>query len=953
MRDVYSVMSGAITRCGGYVDKFIGDEVMAIFGAPIALERPCERAITAVDEIEIGLVAVNYRFKELLSTALSVHAGIACGSVQAGKLGESQKLEYTILGETVNLAKRLTDTAPSGSVFVSSVVKRVVDEAFEFESLGVQQLWRMARPLEVFRLVGPKPVVGERVGFSQLGASMFGRDEEFHVLMAAFETLQRCYPNPKPGKPGQGKYQEFSHIFSIRGDPGVGKSRLKREFRGHIRDRLGRQGARFLTGGAWGIGRTPVYWPIKEQIASALGFDVTASTEVIDQGLSRLKDDAAFDTEHVPYIFRLFGLKYPGDPLAQLEPKSIKDNLWIAIRKLYERWSAEKPLVLVFEDMHLVDGGTADYIEYLADFVSDFPGLVLMLYRPGYEPKFAQIERIPFTLVELGPLSDRAEADLLSFYLADGDKERALIRRIRKYSEGNPLFAEEFLQLLLERGKLKLLDGKMRLTEQIEKMPVPTGLSDVLGERLDRLPRRDKQVAYYGAVIGRSFLYSLLSDLHGSLHGSPEVQDALRTLLSREIVFERAAEPEREYIFKHALTREMLVSRLVESLRRELSSLIAKRIGELYGDRIDEFHGSLSEHYEVAGDIANAARHAALHAIHEEKQQRTFEALDAFERYDRLVERLDANVLSDEEQADLLDFRIRVLEVLGQWNEALPLCDELAALANGRWRASALNSQAWFKYQSGGYDQALSFADQALEIARRARDRKEEARSIGYMGAVHWNRGDYDEALRCYDEALVMHRELGDKRGIARVVGNIGAVHYNRADYDEALRCYDEALAVYRELGDKRGIARMVCNIGAVHWFHGDYERALGRFDESLSIDRELGDKRCIADVLGNIGAVHHNRADYDEALRCYDEALAVYRELGDKRGTARMVCNIGAVHWFHGDYEQALGRFDESLSIDRELGDKRCIADVLAMRRCAASTKRFPSVVSWVARAA
>jgi len=123
MRDVYSVMSGAITRSGGYVDKFIGDEVMAIFGAPIALERPCERAITAVDEIEIGLTGVNYRFKHILHTPLSVHAGVAFGQVEAGRLGDSQELEYTILGETVNLAKRLTDKAPSSTTATDSTGK--------------------------------------------------------------------------------------------------------------------------------------------------------------------------------------------------------------------------------------------------------------------------------------------------------------------------------------------------------------------------------------------------------------------------------------------------------------------------------------------------------------------------------------------------------------------------------------------------------------------------------------------------------------------------------------------------------------------------------------------------------------------------------------------------------------------------------------------------------------
>ncbi len=940
MRDVYSVMSGAITRSGGYIDKFFGDEVMAIFGAPIALERPCERAITAVDEIEIGLAAINFRFKEVLSPPLSVHAGIAFGTVEAGRLGESQKLEYTILGETVNLAKRLTDAAFAKTVFVSSIVKQLADEAFDFESLGVQQMAGMAKSLEVFRLVGPKPIAGERIRFSKLGASMFGRDDEFGTLKSAFARLQKCYPDPKPCKVGEAKFREFSHIFGILGEAGIGKSRLKRELRHHIQELVGRRGARVLTGGSWGIGKTPLYWPIKEQVASVLGFDATATKQGIEDGLSRLSEDESFDAEHVPYIYHLFGLKFPGDPLAQLEPKSIKDNLWIAVRKLFERWSLEKPLILVFEDMHWADVGTINYVEYLAEFVGDFPILVALLYRPGYEPKFAQIERIPFTEMKLGPLSKDAETDLLSFYLASGDRERALIRRLRRYSEGNPLFAEEFLQMLLERGKLMLEESKMHLTEEVEKMPLPTGLSGVLGERFDLLPRRDKQVAYYGAVIGRSFLYSLLSDIHGSLHGSPGVRDAIGTLVGREIIFEKAVEPDLEYIFKHALTREMLVSRLVESLRRELSRLIATRIEELYKDRLEEFHGTLSEHYEAAGVLGKAARHAAFHAINDVKQQRSFEALDAFERYDRLSKcvgadphvcpSIDGGVLSAEERADLLDSRITLLQVLGRRDDALPLCDELAELAAGKWRAKSLNWQARFKTETGDYDESLALAKDALDLARRTDDRKTEAVSRSIIGRVHSDRGDYDEALQCIEQALAMNRELGDKRAAAGDVGSIGAIHWSRGDHDEALRCYGEALAIHRELGDRSGTARAVGNIGNVHTDRCDYDEALRCYDEALAMYRELGDKVVIAIVVGNMGNAHWGRGDYDEALRCYGEALAMHRELGNKRFMAVAVANVGIVHWSRDDYDEALEYYEQALAMLRELGDKPGIAIVV-----------------------
>lgn len=921
MRDVYSVMSGAITRCGGYVDKFIGDEVMAIFGAPIALERPCERAITAVDEIAIGLAGVNHRFRDILPKPLLIHAGVAFGAVETGKLGDMHKLEYTILGETVNLAKRLTDLAPSESVFVTSEVEKLAREAFEFVRLGPLEIAGATEPVETFRLAGPRPVAGERALFSELGASMFGRHAELSSLNDAFGRLMSRHPGPKPCGDGEAAYRDSSHIFGITGEAGIGKSRLKREFRDHLRKLVGADGLRFLPGRSWAIGQTPLYWPVKEQIASALGFEMTADPQTISARLSRLESEKLLGSEFVPYLYYLFGLKYADDPLSLLEPKTIKDNLWIAVRRLFEGLSRQSPLVLVFEDMHWTDGGTSDFIDYLADFVSDFPVLILLLYRPGYEPTWAKRGNVPFTELGLQPLSQEAETDLLSFYLADGDAERALIRRIRRYSEGNPLFAEEFLHMLLERGILEQRAGKMRLREHLERIPMPTGLSGVLGERFDRLPRRDKQVAYYAAVIGRSFLHSLLSGLHASLHGSPDVQDALVTLLSREIIFERAIEPELEYVFKHAVTREILVSRLVESLRRELSKLIAMRTEETYQDRLEAFHGMLSEHWEVAGELEKAARHAAFSGIYSQKQQRNFEAQAAFERYDELCEHVQGAVLSPEEHKNLLLSRCEVLTVMGQWDEAIRLCQTLASLEGQKWRGIALENEAWLRYVMGDFARSLAVAQESLETARRDGDRKREASSLTRVGVVYDRQADYERAHQCYEQALAIARELRDEAGVATALANIGILFKQQGRYEEALRYYHESLAIDQRIGRRRFVAKSLSNVGRVLNSQGEHEQALRYHNESLAIKRALGDRPGISASLLGIAAVHWNRGDYEETLRCLQQALPIKQSLGDRLGLAAILNNMGGVHRVRGEDDQALRDFAEALVIYRELG--------------------------------
>lgn len=480
-------------------------------------------------------------------------------------------------------------------------------------------------------MVGPRALSGERPRLSKLAAPMFGRDKEFDKLKEAFGKLARFYPDPEPCETGEGKYRHLSRVFGIMGEAGVGKSRLKREFKRHLGERSSESGFRWLAGGAWSVGETPLYWPIKAQIASELGFDPTASREAIASALSRLKDDMGDDAELVSYIYHLFGVEDPDSPLTDLDPKAIKDNLWMAIRRLYARWSAEGPLVLVFEDMHWSDGGTADFLDYLADFVSDFPILVLILYRPGFEAKFAKRKAVPFTEMRLEPLSSEAEADLLDFYMAAGERERAFARRLRRHSKGNPLLVEESLHLLLEQGKLELVQDKMRLAQDVEEIPLPAGLPEVLAERFDRLPQQDKRVAYSGAVIGDSFATDLLSSVQTSLYGASDVEGPLESLVEREFLFQRPIGPELEFIFKHDVMRDLMISRQATGLRREQSKLVAASIEDSCKDHLDEFQGILAMHWEMAGEMERAARSAAFWGIYNAKQQRNLQARAAFE----------------------------------------------------------------------------------------------------------------------------------------------------------------------------------------------------------------------------------------------------------------------------------------------------------------------------------
>ncbi len=932
MREVYSVMDEAIAKCGGWVDKFIGDEVMAIFGAPIALERPCDQAIAAADEIVIGLTAVNYRFKDIIPKTLAIHAGIAFGKVQAGRFGDSTKLGFTVLGETVNVAKRLTDAAPPGSVFVSKMVEDRASDKFEFESLKTQQFQGLKRPMEVFRLLGPRRVAEERPRFSQFESPMYGRGHEMLKLVKSFRKLHICYPDPQPCRTGEGKYMDVSQIFSITGDAGIGKSRLAREIRKRLSNDLGDDGFRWLSGSGWSIGRTPLYWPVRMQIASALGFEMDSASQEISKSLTSLGDDKSESREIARYLHHLFRIPWPDAPFPDLSPKTIKDNVWIAIRRLYARWAFEKPLVLVFENMHWADGGTIDFLDYLAGFVSDFPVIVLILSRPQFKPELAKRSDVPFSELALNRLSKDAERRLLDHYIRPGAKEEALIRRLRKFSDGNPLFIEEFLHLLLEDGKLKSTNGKMRLTENVQKMPVPAGVSAVLGQRIDRLEQREKRVAYYAAVIGQSFSYSLLRDIHSSLHDVDEVRDALDTLVEREIIVQKRLEPELEYTFKHASVREILLSRLVESLRRELSKLIATRVEKLYMERIEEFYGMLSEHWETARNTRKAARYAALCGIHNRAHQQNFEASAAFTRYEQLSKKLTLPALSPQQQEDVLLARIKLLTILGSYDDAIQLCQLLGQTHHGNLKAVALCKESRLRQLMGDSKLALSLGVEALDEASRYSDLETQAEALNVLGIVHANHGDSKEALESFEKSLSIRREFGDRQGIAISLNNIACVHRRHGNYDQGLEYIQESLSISRQLGDRAATATSLNTMGLLYTGYGDPENALKCYQEAVVTMRELGNRYGIAISLNNIGMLHHLRGDYDEALERYTRSLEIMRDLGDRTSVVLLLSNIGSIHADKGAFQKAMQAASEAEKLARDIGERMHLIQSLAI---------------------
>jgi class 3 adenylate cyclase/tetratricopeptide (TPR) repeat protein len=577
-----------VDKYGGTVDKFIGDEIMALFGAPVAHENDPERALRAALDMMDALAAFNGE----RGTDLGTHFGINTGLVIAGGIGTDERQEYSVMGDAVNLASRLEDVSEQGEILVGPDTYRPTTPLFEFETLEPVRVKGKAEPVEVYRLVGLKTEPGRVRGLEARGISspLVGRDAEF-------AAVKECVTRVLDGQGG---------IISIIGEAGVGKSRLMAEvLRSAQND--GRE-LLWLEGRTLSFGQTISYWPFQEvlwQWASIAEDDSEA------QAWHKLEGQvSALFPKHMPeilpYLATLLSLEVRDEYVERvkyLDSEAMGRQVFLTSRRLFERLAREQPLVLVFEDLHWVDESSALLLEHLLPLVERVPLLICGVSRPYRETPAAHMRETAaqdfpdcYIEIELTPLSQTDSAKLVRNLLKIEDLLPPVREMIIRKAEGNPFFLEEIIRALIDAGAVvhDPASGRWQATAQIETVTVPDTVQGVIMARVDRLDDDLKGTLRTAAVIGRSFLYRVLRTV---AEADRQLDQHLVKLQAIELIREKQRVPELEYIFKHALAQEATYESILLQRRRELHAQVAQAIEMLFTDRLEEFYSLLAYHY--------------------------------------------------------------------------------------------------------------------------------------------------------------------------------------------------------------------------------------------------------------------------------------------------------------------------------------------------------------------
>ena len=580
LNDCLRGLISVVLKYEGTIDKFIGDGIMAIFGAPLAHENDPERAVRCALEMMADVERFNAASAVRLPEPLGLHAGLHSGWVIAGNVGSDLRMNYSVVGDTVNLAARLVELAPPGAILMSGETFKFVSELITAEGPVPTKVKGKAEPVGVYRLRGIRGQA-ERARITEARDRFVGREEELRTVAAELD-----------GALGRRPVRLF-----VRGEAGVGKSRLKAEIIRLARNR----GMAVVEGACSSLEvNTPYY------LWSGLFKNLLRITHETSEAEARMRLHETLEAqglgEHEPYLATLLSLRY-GQILYE-EEEHRKRKIFQAALALLRSSAGRRPTVFLLEDLHWIDRFSQEFVEYLLARRDAVPGMIVAFFRDEYRHTR---EILPFgTLVDLNRLSRKDAALLMRQRLGVEQLPEALEEAVYRRSEGNPFFLQEILKTLAEKKVIAVRQGRVELLVGNVEADIPGTVQAVIMARIDRIHESIKEVLFGASVIGREFTRPVLEAVVG---GKNDIRPDLTELQSLELILRGEEAQEAAYLFKHYLIQEVAYNTIMAAKRRELHASIAAAIEKLYGDRLVEFYELLAYHYEKAEQWDRAAEY--------------------------------------------------------------------------------------------------------------------------------------------------------------------------------------------------------------------------------------------------------------------------------------------------------------------------------------------------------
>jgi class 3 adenylate cyclase/tetratricopeptide (TPR) repeat protein len=875
MQGFFSILSEEVRRFEGTVDKFTGDGIMAVFGAPVAHEdharRACYAALRMLDDI--AEYAAGLRRRHGLN--FSVRIGVNSGEVIAGAIGAGSGAgEYTAIGHTVGLAQRMEALAEPGKAYLTEAAAQLVRGFLELEDLGEFEIKGASRPVRVFELAGIGAARSRLDLSRERGFSRFvGRAEEMAALEAGLERARA----------GEGA------VVGIVAEPGVGKSRLCHEFAERTRG----AGIEVFEAQAQAHGREIPYMPVLQMLRAYFGIGDEDPERIVREkiaGRALLLDPEL--AEELPFLFDFLGVPDPDSPLPQLSPEARQRALRSVVCRLIRAPRRRLPVVIVIEDLHWLDGGSEALLGELLAAVEGTQTLALVNFRPEYEPSWTAPGS--YRQIELEPLGPRDTRELLRDLAGEDPSLDGFAELIHERTEGNPFFVEEIVRALAESGQLEGERGAYRLVRPVADAGVPASVQTVLAARIDRLAPQAKRLLQAASVAGKEVSERALVRVAGCEPG--ECDALLGELIEAGFLFELELYPERVLAFRHPLTREVAYGSQLGEQRAATHAAVARATIELNPERQDELAALIASHMESGGETREAARWSARAAYWAGSSHPG----DALRLWRRVMEL--AAELPDDDESAALAVSSRLLQLQYAWRLGMD-SDEIARLAADAeeiaTRTGDLHSLAMLKMATSARPGMLHQGDRWVATVEEVNRLGEESGDLPLRIALRAV-GSY--AYLCVGDFAGFERELdivleltaGDRgAGAGIVIGSPiawatmgkGLALRERGRIEEAEERFEAALRIATEDGDPETASWTRSNLSMLLAMRGDVAAGLALARRNCELTERLGDVFSRTLALANLGATLLVAEEYAEALAALEESERVYREAMDNGG--------------------------------------------------------------------
>ena len=866
VRPFLLAMTEEIERFGGTLEKYAGDAVVAVFGAPVAHEDDPERAVRAALAMQERLDALQSELSSRAGKELEMRIGVETGEVVAALGGESVGL---VTGGSLHVAARLQTAAAPGTIVVGERAWRDTRDVIAYRPLEDVELRGLEGPSRIWRAAGVRASRSEGIAAS---VPLVGRRDELALLDLLLTRTMR---------------ERRAQLITVVGPAGIGKSRLAREFATTAHER--QPDLKIVAGGCLPYGSGLAFWPLGEILKSEAGIldsdpagDIVVKARVhLDE---RLGGGDAVDAQRA--ILGCIGIV--GD-------ESVPDSEDVARRRLLHAWqayldatAAGQPLLVVIEDIHWADPALLELLGELPEHLGSVTSLLCLCRQELFEQNASWGGGAGYrTVIQLSPLSAGDSAGLTS-HLLGMPAPREVVDVVQRRAEGNPFFTAELLRMLTEDGSLVLRAGRWELAGA-PPQALPDTVQGVIAARIDRLPWAEKTTLQEAAVVGRTFWAGAVA----ALGGDPGVLDAL---VERGLVIERAGssiDGEREHSFIHVLTRDVAYASVPRTRRTSAHAACGMWVERVTSGREEEYAEILAHHFALGEDAARAARYAAVAG---DRSRRLFVARDAIRWYERglaAVGSLDEAQRRPVETGLLLG-RAATYEQTGRFQDAEADVDRALALARATGDAGllaeALTARNHLLWLEDRYDEAIDL-DEAVDAARRAGRGALVSRLFYAAGAASFGLGRWEDSKRLQLQALDEAVAAGDRLAEAYALHGLGEAFCLSGPPSAGLEYGDRATALLRELGHRALLYEneYICALCLLQ--EGRLEDADGLAETAVEGCRAIGDRRNLAFALAISSQVALPRLELDRADDCSRQAVELAVELQAPR--LELVCRL------------------------------------------------------------